>query len=103
MLCFLRFQVYGNNVLLFIAQPWIRGATAELQSYGNELSKTSKKKKKEELENQSVFENTLYWMLTHALRLSDPRFYLWFHFQNCFPEREVGQHTPFARGAENCY
>lgn len=46
MLCFLRFQVYGNNVLLFIAQPWIRGATAELQSYGNELSKTSKKKKK---------------------------------------------------------
>lgn len=38
-----------------------------------------------------MFENTLDWMPTHVLRLADPGFYLLFHFQNYFPEREAGQ------------
>lgn len=48
-------------------------------------------KRKKELENQSMFENTLDWMPTHVLGLADPGFYLLFHFQNYFPEREAGQ------------
>lgn len=88
--CLLRFQVYRQRFVT--AEPWIRGATAERWSYVNKLLETNiKRKEKNELENQPMFENTLDWVPTHVLRLSDPRFYVLFHFQDYFPEREAGQ------------
>lgn len=40
--------------------------------------------------NQSVFENTLDWMPTHVLRLSDADFCLLFHLGMISPEEKQG-------------
>lgn len=83
----LHFQVSGEQCFV-IAEPWIRGATAEVQSYGNELFESNIREEK--LGNQSVWKH--FGLDGHScFEIVCPRFLFVIPFGNDFSGGEAGQ------------
>lgn len=97
----LHFQVSGEQCFV-IAEPWIKGPTAELQSYRNELFETNIR---EEKLRRKAGKSICVWKHfgldpTHVLRLSDPGSCLLFRLGMISLKEQQGSRELAPRGAE---